>query len=108
MTYRIPKDKIPCKHLSSWSENQSPLGSGLYWPEYFEACTLEGKIDELQFSDEELYNQFTNGEIGCKNCPLYEPIPTEVCPKHDYEFLETDGCSVCEEDEFNKMMESDN
>ena len=64
---------------SQWSENQSPLGSGLYWPEYvyeedFCSCIPDAIAHEIDitpdtWNDESIYYL---AHWGCKQCALNE------------------------------------
>jgi len=84
---RTIQDLIPCRHLASWDENQAPLGSRMYWPEHFEECQ-HPTIYDMVPEDE---------DPQCSSqCPGYEPMEIEVCPKHG-EFLVEEGCYKCME-----------
>ena len=60
--------------LVCWSENQSPLGSGMYWPEEFEEpceqCILKGKCPRCRHQHDKDWGYDECGEIykACELC----------------------------------------
>ena len=84
-------DNIPCKHFRSWYENQAPLGSGRYWPEYFEECCHPEFDDPVK---EKAFRYYADNCRCGKDCPGYEPVEIAVCPKHG-EYIKRDGCEEC-------------
>lgn len=90
---RLSRDILPCKWLNKWTENQSPLGSGLYWPEEFEECGYNGSL-ECNCEEPDKCNP---------SCPAYEPVPTKICPKHDVEYLASEWCGSCEEESYREI-----
>jgi hypothetical protein len=93
-------NKIPCKYLEHWVENQSPLGSGEYWPMDMEDCT------HPPFGDEQKEIEFEGWGKCDETCPGYEPMEVAICPKHG-EYIKNYGCEGCEADDwetFDKLM----
>lgn len=89
-------ENIPCKHLEHWSENQSPLGSGLNWPMEFEDCGHPGFEDtEKQYA----FEVYVENNDCSPQCPGYEPVKVAICKKHG-EFLEAAGCDGCMYDSY--------
>jgi len=80
--------KTPCKHLEHWRENQSPLGSGEYWPMDMEGCSHPGFGDTPKEVELENYGKCDEG------CPGYEPMEVAICPKHG-EYIREYGCGAC-------------
>jgi len=80
--------KIRCRHLEHWRENQSPLGSGEYWPMDMEDCSHPG------FDDEQKQIALEGWDHCDETCPGYEPEELGVCPKHG-NFIKRDGCEEC-------------
>ena len=85
-------NNVPCKYLEHWRENQSPLGSGEYWPMDMEDCSHIGFEDISKQIELERYG-------GCDvNCPGYKPMELAVCAKHG-EYVKDWGCFDCMADE---------
>lgn len=80
----------PCKYFSSYTENQSPLGSGMYWPKEMTDCDHPGFPDDEQ--KQVLFENYGRCDV---DCPGYEPEPTLNCPKHG-EYFGSEGCVECE------------
>jgi len=72
-------ENIPCRWLDCWTENQSPLGSGEYWPMRMSEC---GNPNE------------NYGDECSPNCSGYEPMEVAICDKHG-EFIKESGCDGC-------------
>jgi len=91
-------DKVPCKYWEHWVENQSPLGSGEYWPMDMEDCSHPGFEDISKEIELERYGKCD------ENCPGYEPMEVAVCEKHG-EFVKEWGCDRCmvEEQYYNSI-----
>ena len=76
--WRWPKYCTSCDAtgLLTWSENQSPLGSGMYWPEEFEEpceqCILKGKCPRCGHQHNEDWNNYETDDEdsfdACKFC----------------------------------------
>ena len=95
-------NNIPCKFFAHWSENQSPLGSGLNWPMDMYDCV------HPDFPDIE--KQMAFEEWSCNNqcspdCPGYEAMEVTVCEKHG-EFLKDAGCDGCMYDSYKECEAS--
>jgi len=70
-----------CAYFMQWTENQSPYGSGEYWPMTFTDCG---------------YNWQEEPPEGCgitTPCPHWKPVEVYTCPRHG-QYL--DGCDKCE------------
>ena len=80
--------KAPCRYLEHWRENQSPLGSGEYWPMDMEDCNHPGFDNASKDAELENYGKCDEG------CPGYEPMEVATCPKHG-EFVKEWGCEEC-------------
>lgn len=89
-------DNIPCKYLERWVENQSPLGSGEYWPMNMEECNHPSSESERNEQQPEEYDKCD------ERCPGYEPMEVATCPKHG-EFVKEYGCDGCLADEYEMM-----
>ena len=75
--------KLKCKYWATWTENQSPLGSGEYWPMQMEDCDYPGELD------------IVDGD-SCDGCPAYEPVPMVSCAIHGEEYSPIDDfCGAC-------------
>jgi len=55
-----------CRFYETWSENQSPLGSGMNWPMQMEDCSAEGDEETVM------------GE-GEGPCPSWKPLTADSC-----------------------------
>lgn len=85
-----------CKFMRTWQENQSPLGSGLYWPETISECVFDDRLDgDIQIEDDDGID---------KPCPAFEPVEIGHCDKHG-DFLAREGCPGCLADELNEERE---
>ncbi len=97
-------ENIPCKYEEHWTENQSPLGSGYYWPEEFSDCGFRGFENEKEQMKYEEYLE--SKDFTCdKRCPGYEATEVKTCEKHG-EFLAMSGCDGCMYDSYIEAEES--
>lgn len=80
--------KIPCRYLEHWRENQSPLGSGEYWPMDMEDC------NHPPFEDEQKEIELEGWGACDVTCPGYEAEEVGVCSRHG-EFVKRYGCEEC-------------
>lgn len=92
-------ENIPCKWLEHWRENQSPLGSGEYWPMDMTDCNHPLLEDEAQEIQLENYGKCDKG------CPGYEPMEVALCEKHG-EYVKKWGCDGCMADDFMEIERS--
>ena len=95
-------ENIPCKFLAHWTENQSPLGSGLNWPMHFSDC---GHPELDSTSKQEEFEAYAENNECSPECPGYEPLEVSVCDKHG-EFLKASGCDGCMYDSYLECKKS--
>ena len=93
---------VRCIYYGVTTENQSPFGSGEYWPMTTRECFFEPEDEELI----KQFEQYGSCDVGC---PGYEAEPTGYCSKHGtYELR--NGCEGCWGDamyrEYMEAMES--
>ena len=96
-------ENIPCKWKEHWTENQSPLGSGLNWPMEFSDCGHAGFVEDAN-RREKLEDYWQENDCS-PDCPGYEPMEVAVCGKHG-EFLKASGCDGCMYDSYKECEES--
>lgn len=77
-----------CRFLETWNENQSPHGSGRYWPMAMADCTCDDEGED--YPDD-------------GNCPHWKPIDVAVCEKHQREYLADGICPDCEGEAYEQM-----
>jgi hypothetical protein len=91
MSFRIAKDKLPCKFGSHFTDSvPMPFGSGNCSMPGFE-CEYQG---DIQIPDDMVCEENSK-------CPAYQPVETTICPKHDEEYY--DMCGACEEETFGEL-----
>jgi hypothetical protein len=96
MKRTIDRNTLPCRFEEHWTENQSPFGSGLYWPMEVGDC---GRPESTDVEKEKTFVAYVEGEhADCnKSCPGYEPVDVDNCEKHG-EFIKGEVCDGCMEE----------
>lgn len=87
---KLNQSQIPCKFANHYNDWVSvPFGSGNCAMPGFE-CTYDGD-KEIPYDCEEN-----------NKCPLYQPVKTLICSKHNQEYV--NFCPICEQ-EMEKQQE---
>ena len=74
-----------CRFMASWTENQSPLGSGECWLMSMSECVNEDALD----------CEFEDGK-----CQYWQGVEFAYCADHDEWYLKSDVCGGCLQADF--------